>query len=84
MAPLPNLDLNFLSLPDGNTRSKRSSFPMAKTEDAVGDTSAATVEEKKLEMTLASQPVEKQWNLLGPYLGQYVAYTGVYNAWLLS
>lgn len=57
---------------------------MAKTEDADVDTSAATVEEKKLEMTLASQPVEKQWNLLGPYLGQYVAYTGVYNAWLLS
>lgn len=42
------------------------------------------VEEKKLEMTLSKQPVDKQWNLLGPYLGQYIVYTGESTAWLLS
>ncbi|KAI7870846.1 DDHD domain-containing protein [Spinellus fusiger] len=44
----------------------------------------ATVEENKLEATLEKQPVEKQWNLLGPYLGQYIIYTGLHTAWLLS
>lgn len=39
------------------------------------------IEEKKLELTLS---VDKQWNLLGPYLGQYIVYTGQSNAWLLS
>lgn len=46
-----------------------------------GETS---VEEKKLELTLSKQSVDKQWNLLGPYLGQYIVYTGKSNAWLLS
>ncbi|KAG0186029.1 hypothetical protein DFQ28_008421 [Apophysomyces sp. BC1034] len=62
--------------------SKRSSFPIAKTDEATSSTT--TVEEKKLEMTLEKHPVEKQWNLLGPYLGQYIAYTGPNTAWLLS
>jgi hypothetical protein len=42
------------------------------------------VEEKKLEMKLSKQSVDKQWNLLGRYLGQYIVYTGQSNAWLLS
>jgi hypothetical protein len=62
--------------------SKRYSFPQAKTDEP--SSSTATVEEKKLEMTLAKQPVEKQWNLLGRYLGQYIVYTGADTAWLLS
>ncbi|KAI7892956.1 DDHD domain-containing protein [Mucor mucedo] len=40
-----------------------------------------TTEEKKLELTLSG---DKQWNLLGPYLGQYIVYTGPNHAWLLS
>ncbi|KAI9313781.1 DDHD domain-containing protein [Dichotomocladium elegans] len=48
------------------------------------EASTTTLEEEKLQLALASQPVEKQWNLLGPYLGQYVAYTGPQSAWLLS
>ncbi|KAJ8653831.1 hypothetical protein O0I10_010512 [Lichtheimia ornata] len=51
---------------------------------AAAAASTTTLEEEKLEIALASQPVEKQWNLLGPYLGQYVAYTGPHTAWLLS
>jgi hypothetical protein len=39
-------------------------------------------EEKKLELSLSKQ--DKQWNLLGPYLSQYIIYTGTDNAWLLS
>ncbi|ORY96815.1 DDHD domain-domain-containing protein [Syncephalastrum racemosum] len=68
--------------PSTSVQNKRSSFPVAKADDL--ETSMATVEEKKLEQTLAKQPVERQWNLLGPYLGQYVAYTGKNTAWLLS
>ncbi|KAF7727293.1 hypothetical protein EC973_007809 [Apophysomyces ossiformis] len=64
------------------TLSKKSSFPAAKSDDTASST--ATVEEKKLEMTLEKHPVEKQWNLLGPYLGQYIVYTGPNTAWLLS
>lgn len=45
--------------------------------------SAAAIEEKKLEKRLEQQPVEKQWNLLGPYLGQYIVYTSANSAWLL-
>jgi hypothetical protein len=45
---------------------------------------ASSIEEKKLEMSLSKQSVDKQWNLLGPYLGQYIVYTGKNNAWLLS
>lgn len=45
--------------------------------------SATAIEEKKLEKSLEQQPVEKQWNLLGPYLGQYIVYTGPNTAWLL-
>ncbi|KAI9250566.1 DDHD domain-containing protein [Phascolomyces articulosus] len=45
--------------------------------------SATAIEEKKLEISLEQQPVEKQWNLLGPYLGQYIVYTGANTAWLL-
>ncbi|KAI9271054.1 DDHD domain-containing protein [Helicostylum pulchrum] len=44
-------------------------------------TTESTIEEKKLELTLS---VDKQWNLLGPYLGQYIVYTGESSAWLLS
>jgi hypothetical protein len=47
-------------------------------------TSTAAAEEKKLEKKLEKQPVEKQWNLLGPYMGQYIVYTGPNSAWLLS
>ncbi|KAI8080257.1 uncharacterized protein B0P05DRAFT_579157 [Gilbertella persicaria] len=43
-----------------------------------------SAEEKKLEMSLSKQSVDKQWNLLGPYLGQYIVYTGEHTAWLLS
>ena len=64
-------------------QSKRQSFPVAKKEESDG-ISTATIEEKKLELALAKHPVERQWNLLGPYLGQYVAYTGADTAWLLS
>ncbi|KAI9499448.1 DDHD domain-containing protein [Zychaea mexicana] len=64
-------------------QSKRQSFPVAKKEESDG-VSSTTIEEKKLEMALAKRPVERQWNLLGPYLGQYVAYTGTDTAWLLS
>ncbi|KAI7847447.1 DDHD domain-containing protein [Circinella umbellata] len=45
--------------------------------------STTAIEEKKLEISLEQQPVEKQWNLLGPYLGQYIVYTGANTAWLL-
>jgi hypothetical protein len=44
----------------------------------------AAAEEKKLEKKLEKQPVERQWNLLGPYMGQYIVYTGPNTAWLLS
>lgn len=47
-------------------------------------TTETTAEEKKLEMSLAKQSVDKQWNLLGPYLGQYIVYTGESHAWLLT
>ncbi|KAL0146365.1 DDHD domain-containing protein [Mucor lusitanicus] len=47
-------------------------------------TSETAVEEKKLEISLAQKSVDKQWNLLGPYLGQYIVYTGENHAWLLS
>ncbi|KAI9485380.1 MAG: hypothetical protein EXX96DRAFT_456901, partial [Benjaminiella poitrasii] len=40
-------------------------------------------EEKQLEISLSKQSVDKQWNLLGPYLGQYIVYTGENKAWLL-
>ncbi|ORX55645.1 hypothetical protein DM01DRAFT_258558 [Hesseltinella vesiculosa] len=40
-------------------------------------------EESKLQSALEQQPVEKQWNLLGAYLEQYVVYTGPDTAWLL-
>ncbi|KAI8581099.1 hypothetical protein K450DRAFT_234642 [Umbelopsis ramanniana AG] len=53
------------------------------TESAQATTTAAA-EEKKLEKKLEKQPVEKQWMLLGPYMGQYIAYTGPNSAWLLS
>lgn len=46
------------------------------------DSSAAN-EESKLKTALESQPMEKQWNLLGAYLEQYVVYTGASTAWLL-
>lgn len=46
--------------------------------------SESAVEEKKLEMSLSQKSVDKQWNLLGPYLGQYIVYTGENHAWLLS
>ncbi|RUP23231.1 LOW QUALITY PROTEIN: hypothetical protein BC936DRAFT_139035, partial [Jimgerdemannia flammicorona] len=39
------------------------------------DQASPVIEEKKL---------EKQWNLLGRYLEQYVIYTGATTAWLLS
>ena len=64
-------------------QSKRASFPAAKSEEG-SSISSATLEEKKLEIALAKRPVERQWNLLGPYLGQYVAYTGADTGWLLS
>lgn len=38
-----------------------------------------TTEEKKLE-----EIVDKRWNLLGPYLGQHIVYTGKSQAWLFS
>ncbi|CAO3702023.1 unnamed protein product [Rhizopus stolonifer] len=38
-----------------------------------------TSEEKKLE-----EIVDKKWNLLGPYLGQHIVYTGKNQAWLFS
>lgn len=47
-------------------------------------TSETAVEEKRLEMSLSQKSVDKQWNLLGPYLGQYIIYTGENHAWLLS
>ncbi|CAO3614214.1 unnamed protein product [Cunninghamella blakesleeana] len=62
--------------------SKRYSFPQAKVDESASSTT--TVEEKKLEITLSKQAVEKQWNLLGRYLGQYIIYTGSNTAWLLS
>lgn len=46
--------------------------------------SETAVEEKKLEISLSQKSVDKQWNLLGPYLGQYIVYTGESHAWLLS
>lgn len=52
-------------------------------EEEVEERNMATLEEKKLEISLEKQPVEKQWNLLGPYLGQYIVYTGPNTAWLL-
>ncbi|ORZ20251.1 DDHD domain-domain-containing protein, partial [Absidia repens] len=45
--------------------------------------STSAYEESKLKTVLESQPVEKQWNLLGAYLEQYVVYTGESTAWLL-
>ncbi|KAI8093670.1 DDHD domain-containing protein [Halteromyces radiatus] len=45
--------------------------------------STSAHEESKLKTALESQPVEKQWNLLGAYLEQYVVYTGENTAWLL-
>jgi hypothetical protein len=53
------------------------------TESAQATTTAAA-EEKKLEKKLEKQPVEKQWMLLGPYMEQYIVYTGPNSAWLLS
>jgi hypothetical protein len=47
-------------------------------------TTTAAAEEKKLEKKLEKQPVEKQWMLLGPYMEQYIVYTGPKSAWLLS
>ncbi|KAG0175291.1 hypothetical protein DFQ28_008238, partial [Apophysomyces sp. BC1034] len=40
-------------------------------------------EEKKLEMSLQNEPVEKQWHLQDAYSGQYIIYTGRNSAWLL-
>ncbi|KAL9537711.1 hypothetical protein MBANPS3_011533 [Mucor bainieri] len=51
---------------------------------SIPTTSDTAVEEKKLEISLAQKSVDKQWNLLGPYLGQYIVYTGENHAWLLS
>ncbi|KAI7897845.1 uncharacterized protein BX663DRAFT_444322 [Cokeromyces recurvatus] len=48
------------------------------TEDSVA------AEETKLEISLSKQSVDVHWNLLGPYLGQYIVYTGENTAWLLS
>ncbi|CAO3638528.1 unnamed protein product [Cunninghamella echinulata] len=74
------------SIDDGsvsnNAASKRYSFPQAKVDET--PTSTTTVEEKKLEITLSKQSVDRQWNLLGRYLGQYIVYTGPNTAWLLS
>ncbi|CAO3623533.1 unnamed protein product [Cunninghamella blakesleeana] len=47
------------------------------------NTTESAKEESKLKTELEKQPVEKQWNLLGSYLGQYVVYTGKSSAWLL-
>lgn len=59
-----------------STNNKLSSSPT--------NTAETTAEEKKLEMSLAKQSADKQWNLLGPYLGQYIVYTGESHAWLLT
>ncbi|KAI9317101.1 hypothetical protein BX666DRAFT_144736 [Dichotomocladium elegans] len=64
------------SNPDDNS-------PTSPTEKTDIQRSATEIEEKKLEQKLEQQPVEKQWNLLGPYLSQYIVYTGANNAWLL-
>ncbi|KAG2175583.1 hypothetical protein INT43_001230 [Umbelopsis isabellina] len=59
----------------------------AKVEDAEltpASAITAAAEEKKLEKKLEKQPVDRQWNLLGPYMGQYIVYTGPNTAWLLS
>ncbi|ORX46975.1 DDHD-domain-containing protein [Hesseltinella vesiculosa] len=61
---------------------KRYSYPQAKIDDLTS--SPITMEEKKLELSLSSQSMDRQWNLLGRFLGQYVVYTGEYTAWLLS
>ncbi|KAI8985203.1 DDHD domain-containing protein [Pilobolus umbonatus] len=39
-------------------------------------------EEKK--EAIPKQSTDKHWNLLGPYLGQYIVYANKTNAWLLS
>ncbi|KAI7864599.1 DDHD domain-containing protein [Spinellus fusiger] len=41
------------------------------------------VEEKNLEKKLKERPMEKQWNLLGEFIGQYIVFTGHTTAWLL-
>ncbi|KAG1150853.1 hypothetical protein G6F37_001601 [Rhizopus arrhizus] len=45
----------------------------------ISGTEDETAEEKKLE-----EIVDKRWNLLGPYLGQHIVYTGKSQAWLFS
>ncbi|KAL0091653.1 DDHD domain-containing protein [Phycomyces blakesleeanus] len=62
------------------TLTKKPSFSAPKIDEA----SNSATEEGKLEATLAKQLSERQWNLLGPYLGQYIVYTGPSAAWLLS
>ncbi|CEP16091.1 hypothetical protein [Parasitella parasitica] len=63
-----------------NNNSNNNTAPLPASES----TTPTTVEEKKLEMSLSQKSVDKQWNLLGPYLGQYIVYTGENHAWLLS
>ncbi|KAI9498558.1 DDHD domain-containing protein [Zychaea mexicana] len=70
-----------------NPSSTSSLYPEEKQQEDKDDAelqrSATAIEEKKLEISLEQKPVEKQWNLLGPYLGQYIVYTGTNTAWLL-
>ncbi|KAI9028837.1 DDHD domain-containing protein [Phycomyces nitens] len=59
--------------------------PTADPSEPHGDENAnqAALERKKLEQKLLENSVEKQWNLLGGYIGQYIVYTGPNTAWLL-
>ncbi|KAI8140561.1 DDHD domain-containing protein [Fennellomyces sp. T-0311] len=72
--------------PPSTGTSASSLYPGEKDEKDDAETlqrSATAIEEKKLEISLEQKPVEKQWNLLGTYLGQYIVYTGANTAWLL-
>jgi hypothetical protein len=70
--------------PAAATSSSKSSVKSSDITESSQAASTAAAEEKKLEKKLEKQPVEKQWNLLGPYMGQYIVYTGPNSAWLLS
>lgn len=70
--------------PAKGTASPTTSASTAATVPTSTSASETAVEEKKLEISLAQKSVDKQWNLLGPHLGQYIVYTGENHAWLLS
>ncbi|KAI9247727.1 DDHD domain-containing protein [Sporodiniella umbellata] len=48
------------------------------------NTKVAVVEDEPTEEKKLEEIVDKKWNLLGPYLGQHIVYTGKNQAWLFS